>query len=64
MLAERAVVGTNVDAIAEIIEDSVNGLLVNPCSSKELAIAIAKLNERPLLRQTFGKLAKHKILLR
>ena len=62
MLAERAVVGTNVDAIAEIIEDGVNGLLVNPYSSEELAIAIAKLIERPLLRQTFGKLAKQKVL--
>ena len=62
MLAERAVVGTNVDAIAEIIENGVNGFLVNPYSSEELAIAIAKLSERPLLRQTFGKLAKQKIL--
>ena len=62
MLAERAVVGTNVDAIAEIIEDGVNGLLVNPYSSEELSIAIAKLIERPFLRQTFGKLAKQKVL--
>ena len=62
MLAERAVVGTNVDAIAEIIEDGVNGLLVNPYSSEELAIAIAKLIENPLLRPNFGKLAKQKVL--
>jgi L-malate glycosyltransferase len=62
MLAERAVVGTNVDAIAEIIEDGVNGLLVNPYSSEELSNAIAKLINSPLLRQNFGKLAKQKIL--
>ena len=62
MLAERAVVGTNVDAIAEIIEDGVNGLLVNPYSSDELAIAIAKLIDRPLLRQAFGKAAKQKVI--
>jgi L-malate glycosyltransferase len=62
MLAERAVVGTNVDAIAEIIEDGVNGLLVNPYSSEELSIAIAKLINSPLLRQNFGKLAKQKVL--
>ncbi|MGL5794754.1 MAG: glycosyltransferase [Waterburya sp.] len=62
MLAERAVIGTNVDAIAEIIEDGVNGLLVNPYSSEELAIAIAKLINRPLFRQNFGKLAKQKVL--
>jgi L-malate glycosyltransferase len=62
MLAERAVVGTNVDAIAEIIEDGVNGILVNPYSSEELSIAIAKLINSPILRQNFGKLAKQKIL--
>ncbi|MEO0925918.1 MAG: glycosyltransferase [Cyanobacteria bacterium J06643_13] len=62
MLAEKAVVGTNVDAIAEIIEDGVNGLLVNPYSSEELRIAIAKLIERPLLRKKLGKQAKQKIV--
>lgn len=62
MLAEKAVIGTNVDAIAEIIEDGINGLLVNPYSSEELSIAISKLIERPLLRQIFGKLAKQKII--
>ena len=62
MLAEKAVVGTNVDAIAEIIEDGINGLLVNPYSSEELRGAIVKLIEHPSLRKTFGKLAKQKIL--
>ncbi|MGL4883688.1 MAG: glycosyltransferase [Waterburya sp.] len=62
MLAEKAVVGTNVDAIAEIIEDGVNGLLVNPYSSEELRIAIAQLIDNPLLRQTFGKAAKQKVI--
>ncbi|NJO98755.1 MAG: glycosyltransferase family 4 protein [Pleurocapsa sp. CRU_1_2] len=62
MLAEKAVVGTNVDAIAEIIEDGVNGLLVNPYSSEELSNAIAQLIDNPVLRQTFGKLAKQKVI--
>jgi glycosyltransferase involved in cell wall biosynthesis len=62
MLAEKAVIGTRVDAIAEIIEDGVNGLLVNPYSSEELTTAISELIDRPLLRQTFGKSAKQKIL--
>ena len=62
MLAETAIVGTNVDAIGEIIEDGINGLLVNPYSSEELEIAIAKLISRPLLRQTLGKSAKQKVL--
>ena len=62
MLAKKAIVGTNVDAIGEIIEDGVNGLLVNPYSSEELEIAIAKLIARPLQRQTFGRAAKQKVL--
>ena len=61
MLAEKAIVGTNVDAIGEIIEDGVNGLLVNPYSSQELTVAIAKLIAQPLLRKTFGKSAKQKV---
>ena len=62
MLAEKAIVGTNVDAIGEIIEDGVNGLLVNPYSSRELTIAIARLIALPLQRQTFGRAAKQKVL--
>ena len=62
MLAGKAIVGTKVDAIGEILEDGINGLLVNPYSSEELAIAIAKLISRPLLRQTLGKSAKQKVL--
>lgn len=62
MLAEKAIIGTNVDAIGEIIEDGIDGLLVNPYNSQELAIAIAKLINRPVLRQNFGKLAKQKVL--
>ena len=62
MLAEKAVVGTNVDAIGEIIEDGVNGLLVNSYSSHDLEIAIAKLIDAPLLRQTLGQAAKQKVV--
>ncbi|WP_019505740.1 glycosyltransferase [Pleurocapsa sp. PCC 7319] len=62
MLAKKAIVGTNVDAIGEIIEDGINGLLVNPYSSQELQAAIAKLIAQPLLRQTFGKSAKQKVI--
>ena len=61
MLAEKEVVGTKVDAIAEIIEDGINGFLVNLYFSEELAVAIAKLIERPLLRQAFDKAAQQKV---
>ena len=62
MLAEKAVIGTRVDAIAEIIEDGVNGLLVNPYSSEELVDAINQLINGPLLKQSFGQSAKNTIL--
>jgi glycosyltransferase involved in cell wall biosynthesis len=62
MLAEKAIIGTNIDAIGEIIEDGIDGLLVNPYNSEKLAIALAKLINRPALRKKFGKLAKQKVL--
>jgi L-malate glycosyltransferase len=61
MLAGCAIVGTNVDAIAEIIEDKINGLLVNPANSEELAVALRYLADKPELRQKFGAAAKEKV---
>ncbi|MDJ0902913.1 MAG: glycosyltransferase [Xenococcus sp. MO_188.B8] len=63
MLAERAVIGTNVDAIGEIIEDGVNGLLVNPYSSEELETTLRQLIVAPELRQQLGAAAREKVLL-
>ncbi|ELR99921.1 glycosyltransferase [Gloeocapsa sp. PCC 73106] len=62
MLAERAVIGTRVDAIGEIIEDGVDGLLVNPYSGEELAIAMTQLIANPYQGQMLGKAAKQKVL--
>ena len=61
MLAGKAIVGTNVDAIGEIIEDEVNGLLVNPASSKELNLALRRLIQQPQLRKQFGLAAQAKV---
>ncbi|TFI52019.1 glycosyltransferase family 4 protein [Mastigocladus laminosus UU774] len=60
MLAGCAIVGTRVDAIGEIIEDGVNGLLVNPGSSAELKTALQSLATQPQLRQQLGTAAKIK----
>ncbi len=62
MLAECAIVGTNVDAIGEILEEGVDGLLVNPYSSEELADALTQLINHPLLRQHLGKIAQKKAI--
>lgn len=63
MLAARAIVGTNVDAIGEILEDQVNGLVINPFSSMELATALRQLISQPGLRQQFGIAARDKVLM-
>ncbi|MCC5633765.1 glycosyltransferase [Nostoc sphaeroides CHAB 2801] len=61
MLASRAIIGTRVDAIAEIIEDNVDGLLVNPGSTEELTAALRYLATQPELRQKLGAGAKTKV---
>jgi glycosyltransferase involved in cell wall biosynthesis len=62
MLAGKAIVGTNTDAIGEIIEDEVDGLLVNPYSSEELFVALKKLIAQPTLQQQLGQAAREKVL--
>ncbi len=62
MLASRAIVGSNVDAIGEILTDGLDGLVVNPGSSEELAVALRKLERSPQLRQELGKAARKKVL--
>lgn len=58
MSAGCAIVGTNVDAIGEIIEDNVSGLLVNPGNAAELAAALRYLADKPELRSQLGVAAK------
>ncbi len=62
MLAGRAIVGTNVDAIAGILEDGIDALLVNPASTEELAIALRRLIVQPELREKLGSAARKKVL--
>jgi glycosyltransferase involved in cell wall biosynthesis len=62
MLAGRAIIGTHVDAIGEILEDGQDALVVNPGSSEELAEAIHWLARSPELRQQLGQAAKRKVL--
>lgn len=62
MLAGCAIVGTNVDAIGEILADGTAGLLVEPGDSQQLAEAIRQLATQPELRQRLGVGAKQKVL--
>ncbi len=59
MLAKRAVVGTTVDAIGEILENGDNGLVINPGSTDELVTALKTLAQSPQLREKLGD-AAHK----
>ncbi len=62
MLAGNAIVGSNVDAIGEILADGTSGLVVEPANSEDLAIAIETLAIDSELRQKFGKGAREKVL--
>lgn len=62
MLAAKAVVGTSVDAIGEILEDGVNGLVVRPADTDALADALQRLIAQPGLRQQLGMAARQKTL--
>jgi glycosyltransferase involved in cell wall biosynthesis len=61
MLAGRAIVGTTVDAIGEILENRIDALLVNPASSQELTLAFRELIHQPSLRQQLGIAAQSKV---
>ena len=62
MLAARAIVGTPVDAIGEILAHEDNALLVSPASGEELAAALGRLIDQPDLRQRLGLAARQKVL--
>ncbi|WP_299491720.1 glycosyltransferase [Acaryochloris sp. IP29b_bin.137] len=62
MLAAKAVVGTHVDAIGEILEDNLNGLVVNPADSAALAQALQSLMTQPQLRERLGLAARETVL--
>jgi L-malate glycosyltransferase len=62
MLAGKAIVGTKVDAIGDILENEVDAVLVNPGSAAELAVALRQLALKPELRQRLGLVARKKAI--
>ena len=62
MLAQKAVVGANVDAIGEILSDREDGLLVRPGSTEDLVRAFRELAENRDLRMQLGTAAKKKAM--
>jgi len=61
MAAQSAIIATRVGAIPEIIENEVDGLLVKPKNSQELAEKIVYLLKNPELRENLGKKAREKV---
>lgn len=57
MLASKAIIGSNVDAIGEIIEHNVNGLKVKAGSSADLVAAISRLASDDKQRERLGTAA-------
>ena len=61
MAAGLAVVACRVAAVPEIVEDRRTGLLVNPASPEELAIALETLLTNDGLRKTLGQAGAAKV---
>ncbi len=59
MAAGRAVVATRVNPFFEIIEDGINGLLVDPESPAQLSDAIVRLLDSSVLRDSLGNNLKN-----
>ena len=66
--SRRAVISSNISGCREIIEDGLNGILVEPKNSNKLASAIIKLLTSDDLRHKYGtngrRLVKDKFSLR
>ena len=61
MAAGKAVVGTRVDGILEIIDDGSNGLLAEPGDVDSLALAIARVLDDATLRDRLGRAARQRV---
>jgi glycosyltransferase involved in cell wall biosynthesis len=60
MSAGRPVIGTNVGGIPEIIDDGVNGYLVEPERPEQIAQKVIKLFSEEQLLQAMGRNARKK----
>ena len=61
MAAGKPVIATNVGGNSELVENEINGILVEPANSKQLAEAMNELLESSQEREAFGKNARNKV---
>ncbi|KDN56043.1 glycosyltransferase family 4 protein [Flavobacterium seoulense] len=62
MAMQKAIVASNIGWATDVIDDTVNGFLVNPKEHKEYAAAILKLLADESLREEMGKAARQKVI--
>jgi len=62
MAMGKPVVGTKVNVIPEVVENEINGLLVDPGNAPQMAEAIMRLLEDELLRKRFGVVSRQKVV--
>ncbi|HEY2322371.1 MAG TPA: glycosyltransferase, partial [Thermoanaerobaculia bacterium] len=61
MAAGRPVVASTISGIPELVEDGVNGFLVDATHAERIAQAIRKLAENPQLRDRMGRAGQEKV---
>ena len=61
MAMQKAIVASNIGWATEVIDDSINGFLVNPKDHKNYALKIIELFENKPLRHQFGSEARKKV---
>lgn len=57
----KAVISTSISGIPELIQDGINGILIQPDKINDLAKAIEKLSRNPKTRNQMGKLGEEKV---
>ena len=62
MAMEIPCVATRITGIPELIRDGVDGLLVTPSDANELACALARLMDDPVLRHSMGEQARLRVV--
>jgi glycosyltransferase involved in cell wall biosynthesis len=62
MVMEIPCIASRITGIPELIQDGIDGLLVTPSDAPELAAAIARLMDDPVLRRRLGEAARRRIL--
>jgi glycosyltransferase involved in cell wall biosynthesis len=62
MAMKKAIVASNIGWASEVIDNDVNGFLVNPKNHIVYAQKIVELLNNPILRENFGEVARKKVI--